>query len=344
MFTKTATLAAATLAAVASATPVEYTRIVKEVNSNPASTWVAEQPTRFNSTEDAKQLCGTWLKDHPKYFRNPERVEDENFKVAKPEDIPTDFDARTVWSNCTVISKVRDQSSCGSCWAFGSTESFEDRQCIATGKDIEMSSEDTAACCKGLFCGFSMGCNGGQPSAALSWMASTGVVTGGDFGDIGSGSSCLPYSLKPCAHHVPPSSKYAKCPSSEYPTPQCNKKCSESKYATDYTADKHKGSKAHSYSGIAKIQTALMTEGPLAVAFSVYSDFPTYKSGVYTHQSGQMLGGHAVEMIGWGVENGVDYWWIKNSWNDQWGDQGYFKIKRGTNECGIEGDVTGISF
>lgn len=208
-----------------------------------------------------------------------------------------------------------------------------------------MSAEDTAACCKGLFCGFSNGCGGGQPSAALSWMASTGVVTGGDFFDIGTGSSCLPYSLKPCAHHVPATSKYPKCPSSEYPTPQCSKSCSENKYGTAYAADKHKGSKAHSYSGITKIQTALMTEGPLAVAFSVYADFPTYKSGVYKHTSGGMLGGHAVEMIGWGTDpTGGDYWIIKNSWNEQWGDKGYFKIARGTDECGIEDDVTGISF
>ena len=88
---------ATTLAVAASATPMEYARIVKQVNSNPASTWAAEQPTRFNSTADAKQLCGTWLKGHPSYFRLPEREEDESFKVAKPEDIPTDFDARTTW-------------------------------------------------------------------------------------------------------------------------------------------------------------------------------------------------------------------------------------------------------
>ena len=69
---------------------------------------------RFNNTADAAQLCGTWLKDHPKYFRLPEREEDETFKVMAPQDIPTSFDARTQWSNCTVISKVRDQSSCGS--------------------------------------------------------------------------------------------------------------------------------------------------------------------------------------------------------------------------------------
>jgi cathepsin B len=88
-----------------------------------------------------------------------------------------------------------------------------------------------------------------------------------------------------------------------------------------------------------------MTEGPLAVAFSVYSDFPTYKSGVYKHTTGQLLGGHAVEMIGWGTDpTGGDYWIIKNSWNEQWGDKGYFKIARGTDECGIEDDVSGISF
>ena len=70
----------------------------------------------------------------------------------------------------------------------------------------------------------------------------------------------------------------------------------------------------------------------------------TYKSGVYQHQSGSALGGHAVEMIGWGTENGTPYWLIKNSWNDQWGDKGTFKILRGSNECGIEGDVSGVSF
>ena len=49
-------------------------------------------------------------------------------------------------------------------------------------------------------------------------------------------------------------------------------------------------------------------------------------------------------MIGWGTENGTPYWLIKNSWNDQWGDSGTFKILRGSNECGIEGDVSGVSF
>lgn len=90
-----------------------------------------------------------------------------------------------------------------------------------------------------------------------------------------------------------------------------------------------------------QIQTDLMTNGPLYVAFTVYGDFETYKSGVYKHTTGGMLGGHAVEMIGWGTEGGEDYWLIKNSWNEQWGDGGLFKIARGVNECGIEDSVSG---
>lgn len=82
-----------------------------------------------------------------------------------------------------------------------------------------------------------------------------------------------------------------------------------------------------------------MTNGPVEVAFTVYADFPTYKSGVYSYTTGAELGGHAVKMLGWGTENGVDYWLIANSWNNGWGDNGFFKIKRGTNECGIESEV-----
>merc|ERR1712032_1700487 len=83
-----------------------------------------------------------------------------------------------------------------------------------------------------------------------------------------------------------------------------------------------------------------MTNGPLYVAFTVYDDFPTYKSGVYHATSSSQLGGHAVLAVGWGTLDGEDYWKIKNSWNEQWGDNGYFLIRRGNNECGIESSVS----
>lgn len=46
-----------------------------------------------------------------------------------------------------------------------------------------------------------------------------------------------------------------------------------------------------------------------------------------------------VQIMGWGTENGTDYWLVANSWNEDWGDKGTFKILRGQNECGIESQV-----
>jgi len=320
--------------------------IAREVNKINAGWEANPDAVRFNTTDDVAALCGTWLSDHPDYFRLPsaEEVFGDDYTVLDEADIPTSFDSRTQWPKCTVISKIRDQSACGSCWAFGSTEAFEDRQCVSTGNDVEYSSEDTTACCTGFTCGMSMGCNGGQPSAALDWMSRSGVVTGGDYTDIGSGDSCKPYSLKPCAHHVPPSTKYPACPSAEYPTPRCEKKCSESGYTKSYSQDKVKAQRAYSINGVQKIMSDIVQNGPVAAAFTVYSDFPTYKSGVYKHTTGQALGGHAIEIIGFGTENSEDYWLVKNSWNEEWGDAGTFKILRGSNECGIEDDISAVTF
>ncbi|CAN0413650.1 unnamed protein product [Ectocarpus sp. 13 AM-2016] len=57
--------------------------------------------------------------------------------------------------------------------------------------------------------------------------------------------------------------------------------------------------------------------------------------------AGSFMGGHAVKMIGWGTDeaSGEDYWLIANSWNPSWGEGGLFRILRGVNECGIEGQI-----
>lgn len=59
-------------------------------------------------------------------------------------------------------------------------------------------------------------------------------------------------------------------------------------------------------------------------------------SGVYSYKRGELEGGHAIKIIGWGVENGTNYWLCSNSWSRQWGENGMFKILRGKNECHIE--------
>lgn len=51
---------------------------------------------------------------------------------------------------------------------------------------------------------------------------------------------------------------------------------------------------------------------------------------------GRAVGHHAVRVIGWGVENGLPYWLVANSWNTNWGDKGIFKILRGDNEVAFE--------
>jgi cathepsin B len=319
-----------------------FDEIVRAVNGKANNTWVAQAPSRFGTLDDVKELCGTFRVGTANFSQEhlPLLEELDGFEAVEAR--ADGLDWRTKAPQCTVISKIRDQSACGSCWAFGSTETFEDRRCISTGKDVELSSMDTAGCCSGFACGLSMGCGGGQPGAALRWMTKTGVVTGGDYQDVGSGSSCKPYTFEACAHHVPPSSKYPACPSKEY-TAHCTKSCSESKYTTSYADDKVKGGSASSVGTVSGMITAL-EKGPLSVAFDVYSDFPTYKSGVYKHTTGSMLGGHAVEIIGYGTENGSDYWLVKNSWNEQWGDGGTFKIARGNNECGIESQVSVVDF
>jgi len=71
--------------------------------------------------------------------------------------------------------------------------------------------------------------------------------------------------------------------------------------------------------------------------FDVYEDFMNYESGVYVHTSGALEGGHAVKILGWGVENGLNYWLCANSWGESWGIDGFFKIAWG--QCGIDSTV-----
>jgi len=317
--------------------------MVEEINAM-RSTWKAEVSTRFaNATvADVKMLLGTVLPGEKGYYE----LELEKTKFLKSAaDIPAEFDVRTAWPECAHITgRVRDQSNCGSCWAFGSTESYNDRHCIANGDTTTVfSAEDTLSCCSGIHCSFSMGCNGGQPSGAWKWFTTEGLSSGGDWADVDTGATCKPQHMQSCAHHVEPPAGMVACDTlPSYSTPKCASECSDSKYKTAYKNDKHKAKSAYNIKGTQNMQLELMEKGTLSVTLTVYEDFEAYSSGVYQHVSGKSLGGHAIKMIGWGVDaaTGTPYWTCVNSWNPSWGEAGIFRIKRGNDECGIESGVS----
>lgn len=298
--------------------------IADKVNSNPESTWTAGVNSRFVnvSLEFIQGHMGAKVGGP----RLPEVYSEPNFEV------PTSFDSRAQWGKlCPSTLEVRDQASCGSCWAFGAVEAMTDRICIhSNGQQTpRISAQDLLTCC--FTCG--SGCEGGYPTAAWEHFKSSGIVTGGPYN---SSQGCQPYTIPACDHHT--TGRYQPC-GSIVPTPACHRSC-EPSYSTSYANDKHFGATAYSVSSNPdKIAQEIMTNGPVEAAFTVYSDFLSYKSGVYQHTTGRPLGGHAIKIIGWGVENNTPYWIVANSWNSDWGDNGYFKIKRGNDECGIESEV-----
>uniref|UniRef100_A0A6B2LAF8 Peptidase C1A papain C-terminal domain-containing protein n=1 Tax=Arcella intermedia TaxID=1963864 RepID=A0A6B2LAF8_9EUKA len=291
---------------------------VSQVN-NLATTWEAHEnvgsAVHGATREQLKAMMGV-LPGGPKLTR-------KTYQNEMVQALPTTFDSSTNWPMCASMKVIRDQSACGSCWAFAGVEAMSDRICIFKKVNVSLSSADLAFCCDS--CGF--GCGGGYPSAAWDYFQNTGIVEEG----------CWPYPFPSCDHHIPNSPN--PCPSNEYPNPACATSCSSSWTGPSWNNDLHMSQSSYSVSGEADIMTEIYTNGPVEVAFTVYEDFVTYKSGVYKHTTGAELGGHAVKMMGWGVENGQKYWLVANSWNPHWGLNGFFKILRGTDECGIEDEA-----
>ena len=227
-------------------------------------------------------------------------------------DIPASFDSRVAWPKCGTIRNIRDQGHCGSCWAFGAVEALSDRFCVAGGApNVSLSANDLLAC--NALAG---SCDGGQPAIAWEHMSLFGVVT----------TACDPYFDQDKCHH--PGCEPLK------PTPKCHRKCVDGE---SWKGSKHYSTTPSSFGSAKAMQKAIMTDGPIEVAFTVYEDFAHYTSGVYHHVTGEAMGGHAVKAIGWGTDpTGGDYWLIANSWSTDWGESGFFRIKRGVDECGIE--------
>jgi len=328
---------------------------IKAVQETPGVLWTAAPQSRFENVAPGVALkplmgvVGDWKQDIKEGI---EKGEIEAYVPKANVAIPDSFDSAENWPKCAkIIDDIRDQSACGCCWAFAGASAGSDRQCIATdgATVVPLSSQDICFCGSGFM---SSGCNGGQISTPWNYIKNTGAVSGGQFNNSGplDNGWCSDFSLPHCHHHGPqgddpyPAEGTPGCPNAN--SPKCPKACDAdaSPDHSDWRSDKMSFTgKVQSASGEAGIQQFIMEGGPVSTAFSVYTDFEDYAGGIYHHVSGSMAGGHAVRFVGWGVDNGVKYWKVANSWNPYWGEKGYFRIVRGTNEGGIESGVIGSS-
>eukprot|EP01068_Selenidium_serpulae_P007390 Selendium_serpulae@DN4695_c0_g1_i2.p1 len=225
------------------------------------------------------------------------------------------------WRDYGVISEVKNQGSCGSCWSFAATGCLEAHIALARlpkennelKTPLDDFSEQQLLDCSRRF--GTEGCNGGLPSHAFEYIRySGGLETEYDYPyqDGGNGS----HPVHSCA--FAPSKLGDEALRSAVPY----------------------GSFNITFRDEFELREVVATTGPVTIAFDVQDDFRFYKKGVYKndtcHRDIQSVN-HAVLIVGYGIdsETGIPYWLVKNSWGADWGDGGYFRIERGTNMCGL---------
>jgi len=226
--------------------------------------------------------------------------------------IPDSFDARTAWPKCSsVIGHISDQGSCGGCWAMASSAVVSDRLCIHTdgeSANVILSPQYLLDCSMS-----NNGCDGGSIINTWEDIVKIGITT----------LNCVPFT----AHN-------GVCPERCADGTLINEtnKVFPTGIVVPWNKTKEERVKA--------IQMEIMANGPVDARFIVFSDFQQFfnrEKGIY-HRSAiaRYSGGHAVRIIGWGTESGVDYWLVANSWGTSNPGEGIFRIRRGNNECNIE--------
>jgi len=203
------------------------------------------------------------------------------------------------WSTMGAVSPVKDQGSCGSCWAFSTVGSLEGRAQIATGKLQQFSEQQFVDCDKAFG---DQGCQGGLMDNAFKYlMQSKGACTEESYGYKGRAGSCQIDS------------------------------CTIGLQANQVTG-------FHDVDGTEEALQEAVAQGPVSVAVQANTVFQFYNKGIVkSNLCGANLD-HGVLAVGYGVEDGTKYWKVKNSWNANWGEHGYIRLLKGKGskgECGI---------
>jgi len=205
------------------------------------------------------------------------------------------------WRDQGVVTAVKDQGNCGSCYAFSTTGAVESAYAIKYGKEnIRTLSEQQIIDCAGDF--GDMGCNGGLPSQSFQYiMSNKGIDTEDSYPYEGVDGNPCRYEVANIGANV------------------VNE--------MNITEGDESG-----------ITDAVANVGPVSIAFDVEDDFFSYSSGIYSStQCGNKPTdvNHAVLVVGYGTDSGNPYWIIKNSWGTDFGMDGYFWMAKDVNMCGI---------
>jgi len=254
------------------------------------------------------------------YVRQP-RSANSVYEVADITQVMRDAaPAALDWSEKGATTPVKDQGSCGSCWAFSATEGVESGLFMATGQLPTLSTQQIISCDDQEPDGG--GCGGGDLPTAYAWLESAGGLDSGDDYPDTSHSSGRTGSCKWSGKKVAQVSdwKYAVKP------------CAESEQAQGGAcADQDEDG----------LKAALATYGPLSVCVNAGAwDF--YSSGVLKSKCSGAWSklDHCVQLVGYDTTASTPYWKVRNSWGTGWGEKGFILLPMGENACGIADEAT----